>query len=51
MTTLDYAFEVDKSLIPNEEEILRHLENFNYFFSKKSRESTNKNFASQKIAT
>jgi hypothetical protein len=51
-TTLDYAFDVDKNLIPNEEEILRHSENLNYFFfSKKSRENTNKNFASQKIAT
>ncbi len=50
-TTLDYAFDVDKNLIPNEEEILRHSENLNYFFSKKSRENTNKNFASQRIAT
>ncbi len=32
-TTLDYAFDVDQNLIPNEE-ILRHSENLNYFFSR-----------------
>jgi hypothetical protein len=36
MTTLDYAFDVDQNLIPNEEEILRHSEDLNYFFPKKS---------------